>query len=308
MKNQHAGNTQQYKCREVEESINGKTFKIQDFQSGMTCPVPGCVGSGADKFRMYRHFNLIHPQAEIIIEEDGVLPKCELCGMRTSDILKHQNGYTCKQAQRRRVNENRQDEQAQAESVTFNIKGKEIERVHNFKYLGRIFTDNDDDSLCIGENIKKAKQRWNCIAKILKDEGADPKSMAKFYLTIVQSVLLYGAESWCISKRDLSRLNSFHLRAVRYLTGQHIRKKNDFEWEYPDHDKLLKQCGLVGIETYIQRRRGTLYKYLEDHKPDLLVAAKETRRHCKDVHKIMWWTQKWIKRSEMERIMRTVFA
>ena len=158
------------------------------------------------------------------------------------------------------------------------------------------------------ENIKKARQRWNCIARILKDEGANPKCMAKFYLTIVQSVLLYGAESWCISKGDLSRLNSFHLRAVRYLTGQHIRKRSETDWEYPDHNKLLRQCGLVGIETYIQRRRGTLYKYLEENKPQLLVEAKETKRHCKDVHKIMWWNQKWIKRSEMRKISRNFFA
>ena len=132
--------------------------------------------------------------------------------------------------------------------------------------------------------------------------------MAKFYLTIVQSVLLYGAESWCISQGDLNRLNSFHLRVVRYLTGQHIRKKNEYEWEYPDHDKLLKQCGLVRIETYIQRRRGTLYKYLEDNKPDILKEAKQSKRHCKNVNKIMWWNQKWIKRSEMQRISKSFLA
>ena len=307
MKTQHIGCTdQQYQCREVDTSIQGKT--IEEFQAGMNCPVPGCIGSGADKFKMYRHFNLLHPQADIIIQEDGVLPKCDLCGMRATDILKHQNSYTCKQAQRRRTNETRQDEQARANRVVFNIDGKEIDRVRHFKYLGRTFTDNDSDTMCIMENIKKAKQRWNCIAKILKDEGANPRCMAKFYITIVQAVLLYGAESWCITKGDMNKLNSFHLRAVRYLTGKHIRKKSETEWEYPDHTTLLKQCGLLEIEIYIQRRRGTLRKYLEKNKPDLLAEAKDSKRHCKDVHKIMWWNQKWIKKSELIQISKRWFV
>ena len=119
---------------------------------------------------------------------------------------------------------------------------------------------------------------------------------------------MYGADSWCVTSGDLNRLNSFHFRAVRYLTGRHIRKKSETDWEYPDHDELLKQCGLLNIETYIQRRRGTLYKYLTDNKPHLLEEAKQTKRHCKDVHKIMWWDQKWIKRSEMLKITKRWFV
>ena len=251
---------------------------------------------------MYRHFNLKHPQADIIIEEDGELPKCGLCGMRTVDVQKHMNNYTCKQAQRRRTNEGRQDEQFRANRVTFNIKGKEIERVRQFKYLGRIFTENDCDTVCIQDNLMKARQRWNCVAKLLKDEGADPKCMAEFYLTIVQSVLLYGADSWCITKGDMNKLNSFHLRAVRYLSGKHICKKNDGEWEYPNHRELLKQCGLLELEVYIQRRRGKLHKYLLENRVELLNAAKNQRKHCRNVNKIMWWDQKWIKKSEMKQI------
>ena len=108
MISQHADNSQrEYKCREIDENIDGKVFHIQEFKLGMACPVPGCIGSGADKFNMYRHFNLMHPQTDIIIQEDGILSKCNLCGMRTPDISKHQNTYTCKQAQRRRNNEQR---------------------------------------------------------------------------------------------------------------------------------------------------------------------------------------------------------
>ena len=77
-------------------------------------------------------------------------------------------------------------------------------------------------------------------------------------MTVVQTILLYGADSWTITKRNMKRLEAFHHRAVRYMTGQHIRKNADGSWDYPDHEKLERECGLFSIDTYIRRRRGTL--------------------------------------------------
>ena len=116
------------------------------------------------------------------------------------------------------------------------------------------------------------------------------KVMAKFYLTIVQAVLLYGSDSWVIKRRDQDALRSFHRRAVRYMTGQHIRKLES-QWTYPNHESLLKECGLLELDVYIARRRGTLRKYLEDNKLGLLQAAEKTKKHAKDPNRIMWWNQ-----------------
>ena len=92
--------------------------------------------------------------------------------------------------------------------------------------------------------------------------------MGKIYLAVVQAVLLYGADSWIVSTRNMQLLRSFHHRAARYMTGQHIKKQGDGTWEYPDHDSLLRKCGLFPMKTYIERRRGTLRKYLEETKEE----------------------------------------
>ena len=120
--------------------------------------------------------------------------------------------------------------------------------------------------------------------------------MSKFYLTVVQAVLLYGANTWVIKKRDMDKLRSFHWRAIRYMTGKHIRKRSETEWEYPDHEELLKECGLFPIEVYIQRRQGTLRKYMEECRSDLLKQAYTCQRHYKDAHKLFWWEQEYIPR------------
>ena len=259
-------------------------------------------GGGKDNFGIYRHFCSKHPESEVVIKSDGRIPKCDLCGMRAKDLGRHQQSSTCKKLRGRRESERKQDLQAKASKVTFQVNGKNIERVRSFRYLGRILTDNDDDEECVTDNLRRARQKWGVIAKILKREGANPVCMSRFYLTVVQAVLLYGADTWVIGKRDMGRLRSFHRRAIRHMTGQHIRKGGDDEWEYPDHGELMRKCKLFEMETYIERRRGTLRKYLEEHRETLLGEAKQTGRHSRDVHKILWWNQKWISRPEMTQM------
>ena len=215
------------------------------------------------------------------------------------NIVKHISSVTCAKGRKRRDHEKRQDEQERADGVKFTVKGKEIEKVEYFIYLGRLLAEDDDDTLCIEGQIKKARSRWYGIAKVLKREGANAKCMAKFYLAVVQALLLYGAESWTISKRNLKKLESFHMRAIRHMTGSHIRCVND-EWEYPNHERLLKKCGLFPIETYIERRRGTLWKYLREHRKELMEEAEGVKGHCKNVMKVLWWKQKYLEKIEMK--------
>ena len=86
--------------------------------------------------------------------------------------------------------------------------------------------------------------------------------MAMFYIAIVQAVLLYGADSWTVSKRDQAALNHFHKQAVRHITRVHIRRSAQGVWTYLDHKGLLRKCGLKPMVVYVGRHRGTLRSYL----------------------------------------------
>ena len=185
-----------------------------------------------------------HPEAKIIIKEDGEAMRCDLCGMFTLDMDRHKRTKTCQLNQERRKKERLQDRQAEAERQKFFVYGHELERVREFEYLGRILREDDDDSKTIVNQIKKARRKWNAIGKILKREGANAKMMARFYMTVVQAVLLYGVDSWTVTKANMKRLEAFHHRAVRYMTGKHIRKRVDGSWEYPNHEELERKCGL----------------------------------------------------------------
>ena len=92
------------------------------------CPVDSCTGGGREPFGRYRHFCLIHPDADIIINQDGKIAKCQLSGIRVVNMNTHINSYTCRKGQERRRNEIRQDRQVEAENITFSVNGRVSER------------------------------------------------------------------------------------------------------------------------------------------------------------------------------------
>ena len=81
----------------------------------------------------------------------------------------------------------------------------------------------------------------------------------------------------------------------------------DGKWIYPDHEKLLKECGLLEIDKYIERRRGTLRDYLKTNRPALLESAQKTRRHAKDANRILWWNQSWKSKTDLNNHSRFWF-
>ena len=64
----------------------------------------------------------------------------------------------------------------------------------------------------------------------------------------------------------------------------------------------MVKCKLLPIETYVERRRGTLRKYLEENRADVLAEAGKMGKHNKNVNKIMWWNQNFITKNEMDQV------
>ena len=97
----------------------------------------------------------------------------------------------------------------------------------------------------------------------------------------------------------MKKLQSFHKRVARYITGNHIQKRGE-TWEYPEHCILFKKAKLLPIEKYIERRRGTLRIYFEQYRLDLLREAQQTETHCYNPNKILWWKQPWADKDDFK--------
>ena len=97
-------------------------------------------------------------------------------------------------------------------------------------------------------------------------DGASVDTMGRFYRTVIQQTLLFGAETWVLSKRAQSRLERFHVRCARGIAHRPIRRNADGSWHHPPTDEVLETCHLQPLSVYIQRRRHTLFEhYAESH-------------------------------------------
>jgi hypothetical protein len=225
----------------------------------------------------------------IIIEEEGQLPQCNRCLLfvKNANSGAHHDTIECQRFAVRREKLFKKQRQAAATEVSFTIDGDEIERVAQFRYLGRILDENDDDTHASSRQLARARSKWNRIGRVLRSEGMKPRAMGYFYKAIVQAVLLYGSETWVVSDAHLRQFRSFHSKVGRHLTGRHIRPLEDGSWFCPPTVEVLEDAGLQTIDEYINRRRQTVRGFTR-HRP-LYEACRRSTALSTNINKAVWW-------------------
>ena len=183
------------------------------------------------------HFVHRHVHDTVVILEEGnlPLPRCPRCDLQVS--RKALNGRHLETNQCKKGAERKQRRLAAAEVETtsekaFHAYGDKMRAVTEFRYLGRAMTNTDDDWPAVAGNLRKARVSWGRLAKILGQEGAEPKVSRSFYIAVTQQVLLFGAESWVLTKRMEAALDAFQGRVARRLTGRMPRCGRDGKWLY----------------------------------------------------------------------------
>ena len=274
---------------EVEEPVSQYRINMDGVTETTNCPVVNCPFGAVLFGGMRKHFRARHIRDTIIVEEEGRLPRCVGCGLFQRNVgAKHQQTADC--IRWTKIRKDREADKVNKETIAetvFYVQGVPIEIVSEFKYLGRVVKNNDDDWSAVNQNVKKATATWGRVCKILSKEGANPKAMATVYKAVVQAVLLYGSESWVLSLTMEKKLQSFHRRCARYITGQHIRQNPDESWTCPSSSSVLLKAGLWSIQEYIQRRRSTVMKYAQ---------SKFIYRQCEasiplasNPNQLVWW-------------------
>ena len=103
---------------------------------------------------------------------------------------------------------------------------------------------------------------WRRLARVLVREGADPKVSRSFYTSVSQKVLLFGAETWVLTRKMDSALDAFQVRAARRLAGRQPCRVRDGLWFYPSLAGAMKEAGVVRIRTSILRRQNTVAHFI----------------------------------------------
>jgi hypothetical protein len=161
----------------------------------------------------------------------------------------------CKEGVARKVQYAAAKRAHKALQQTFTPYGAELEKVEMFKYLGRLLAYNDNDARAVRGNLKKVRGVWARLSRTIRAENASPRACGIFYKATVQSILLFGSETWNLSLQSLKCLDRFHKKAAWCMAGKRPTKLPDGTWTYPNSAAVLDKVRLKTIAHYIGVRR-----------------------------------------------------
>jgi hypothetical protein len=127
---------------------------------------------------------------------------------------RHQLSKECQVGAERRQQREMAVTAALALRQQYTIHGDVLKQVEVYKYLGQMMAQDDDNAQAIRAQLWKARATWARVGKVLRGENTPPTVAAKFYLAVVQAILLYGSETWVTSPQAMARLEGFHIRAA----------------------------------------------------------------------------------------------
>jgi hypothetical protein len=188
----------------------------------LPCPYPGCNGQLRDGWMMRQHFCDVHPMDLVKVPKESRFNRCERCGMQVNSLYPcHRLTNECQVGVERRQQWEAAVTAALALHQQFTIHGDLLEWVEVYKYLGRMMAQDNNDAQAIRAQLRKARATWARVGKILWGENTSPTVAAKFYLAMVQAILLYDSETWVISLQAMARSEGFHIRATWRMAQRH---------------------------------------------------------------------------------------
>ena len=95
-----------------------------------------------------------------------------------------------------------------------------FEQVEQFCYLGNILNAKGDNiKATIRARVQKGWQNWRALTPILLQKTMSLKMKGWMYSLAVRSAMLYGAETWPMTKEDVKLLERTEMRMLRWMAG-----------------------------------------------------------------------------------------
>ena len=110
-------------------------------------------------------------------------------------------------------------EEQEKEEKAF-CQGRPLENVFSFRYLGSMFTADGREDKDIKRRIGMAVTRCGQLRFVLGSKTISAKTKLKIYKCAVGSLFTYGSEAWCLSDKQLRKLNGANAGCLSRFTGK----------------------------------------------------------------------------------------
>ena len=122
--------------------------------------------------------------------------------------------------------------------------GTPLMAFYSFRYLGRTLSSSNDDWLEMEGNLRRARGKWGRLEKILGREGEDMRTVGRFYVEVVQEVILFGYKTWVLKPWLEKFIKGFQHRVVWRMAGMCPKRQRNGTWVYPSIGAALEMVGL----------------------------------------------------------------
>ncbi|XP_045504190.1 uncharacterized protein LOC123700870 [Colias croceus] len=127
---------------------------------------------------------------------------------------------------------------------------EQIKRVQQFTYLGSVVSNAGGTEEDITSRIAKARATFAQLRPIWQSEVLTRGVKFKIFRSNVKSVLLYGSETWRVTKDISQKIQVFVNRCLRQILRIHWPEKIS-------NDQLFERCHETPIFLQILRRKWT---------------------------------------------------
>jgi hypothetical protein len=124
------------------------------------------------------------------------------------------------------------------------IEDKHFEVVKEFVYLGSLMTPRNDVSLEIQRRIQTANRCFFRLCKHLRSSHLSRQTKFTIDKTLIHPVLLYGSETWVLTKREENQLLVFERKVLRKICDPKI--ENDVYRRRYNHE-LEREFGSPNV-------------------------------------------------------------
>ena len=113
------------------------------------------------------------------------------------------------------------------------------------------------------QRIKVVWQKWKEVSGVILDRRIPLKLKMKIYKSVLRPVLLYGAETWSLRKKEEDILERTEMRMVRWIAGISLLERRESE-------DIRRMCGICNIREKAREARLRYFGHVirrEDDEP-----------------------------------------
>jgi len=97
------------------------------------------------------------------------------------------------------------------------LNGKDIKKSSDFCYLCSIVAEDGGTSKEVNVRIQKARRSFSKLRSVWPSKSQRKGTKIRIFNAYVKSLLLYGCETWLVTKGIQRKLQTFVKRCLRYI-------------------------------------------------------------------------------------------